>query len=431
MREQRRGIGRGAVALAAAAAVLAGAAGTAGAAPAPAPASAPATFGITTPDAPAGGGATHTVTVNAAKKGRFELHMEPAEGFRWWDLVDEAPKLRRSTPTGGPEVCREEPYENGEALAVCDLPPGEHTLTYTVAPTPDMEAWGVEVNVYFRPDEGSPAATGQSVFHVLGDDPVEKSYRVFGRDAGGRLWSHQTLSKDTPPLDPWWRQDHGSGWGAYDAVTKLAPIATDNRGGGVVAREPNGTLWYYPPSGVKWTDRVLKPRVRVGTGWSAYNSVRGTGDVTGDGHADLVARDMAGVLWLYRGTGVETAPFAARTRVGSGWQVYNAMTGGVDSTGDGHADLYARDSAGALWLYQGTGDPARPYAPRIQAGRSGWNAYTAIIAPGDGHPDGRGALLVRDREGVLYWYQGTGDASAPLRARTPAAARSQPYNAWM
>lgn len=429
MREQqRRGIGRGAVALAAAAAMLAGAAGAAGAAPAPGG----ATFGITTPDAPAGGGVTHTVKVHAAQKGRFELHMEPAEGFRWWDLTGEAPDLRRSTPTGAPgAACREEPYENGEDLAVCDLPAGEHTLTYTVNPAPDMEAWGVEVNVGFRPDGGSPASTGQSVFHVLSDNPVEKSYRVFGRDAAGRLWSHQTLPTDTEPLDPWWRQDHGSGWGAFDAVTKLSPIGTDNRGGGVVAREPNGTLWYYPASGVKWTDRVFKPRVKVGTGWSAYNSVRGTGDVTGDGHPDLVARDPSGVLWLYRGTGVESAPFAARVRVGSGWQVYNALTGGVDSTGDGHADLFARDTSGALWLYQGTGDPARPYAPRLKAGTSGWNAYTAVIAPGDGGPDGRGALLVRDRDGVLYWYRGTGNASAPLENRTPAAAPSQPYNAWM
>jgi hypothetical protein len=397
-----------------------------------APAGTAATLALDTPDAPAGGTATHTVTVNAPVAGRFELTMEPAEGFRWWNLTTEAPELRRGPLTGGTGVtCREEPFENGEERAVCDVPAGTSTLTYPVRPTETMEAWGVEVNAGFQPTGGSVTTTGQSVFRVLSDDPVEMSYRVFGRDETGRLYSHETLSQDREPLDPWARQDHGSGWDAFDAVTKLSPIGVDNRGGGVVAREPSGTLWYYPASGAKWTERVFEPRVRVGTGWSAYTSVRGAGDVTGDGHADLVARDGDGVLWLYQGTGEDAVPFRARTRVGSGWQVYTALTGGVDSTGDGRADLFARDAAGALWLYQGTGDPARPYAARIQVGRSGWDAYTAIIAPGDGSPAGRGALLARDRQGVLYWYRGTGKATSPFEGRTKAADRTQPYGAWM
>ncbi|MEU2182289.1 FG-GAP-like repeat-containing protein [Streptomyces thermolilacinus] len=429
--------------MAAAVAMLVTGAGVAGAAPAsPAsPAGAQATLSLVTPDAPVGGSVTHTVTVSAAEKGRFELHMEPAQGFRWWNTGTEAPQLRRATPTGGPGVsCREEPHENGEGLAVCDLPAGQSTLTYTVSPEPRMEAWGIEVHARFQPGGAAVAASARSEFRVLGGDPVERSYRVFGRDKSGRLYSHETLadgarmdihSPSFHLVDPWLRQDHGSGWGAFDAITKLSPIATDNRGGGVVAREPNGTLWYYPASGEKWTNRVFKPRVRVGTGWSVYNSVRGAGDVTGDGHPDLIARDTAGVLWLYRGTGVEAAPFAARTRVGSGWQVYNALTGGVDSTSDGHADLFARDTAGALWLYQGTGDPARPYGPRTKVGLAGWNAYTAIIAPGVGAPAGRGSLLVRDREGRMYWYYGTGDASGPLGNRRQATPTSQPYDAWM
>ncbi|MFF8386917.1 FG-GAP-like repeat-containing protein [Streptomyces kanasensis] len=190
------------------------------------------------------------------------------------------------------------------------------------------------------------------------------------------------------------------------AVWKCWATASSNRGGGVVAREPSGTLWYYPALGKRYgSTGAFKPRVRVGTGWSVYSSVRGTGDVTGDGHADLIARDKAGVLWLYRGTGVEARPFATRTKVGSGWQVYNALTGGVDVTRDGHADLYARDTSGVLWLYRSTGDAARPYAPRLKVA-TGWGAHTAIIAPGDGSTVGKGALLPRDKEGRLWWYRG-------------------------
>ncbi|WP_322899750.1 FG-GAP-like repeat-containing protein, partial [Actinacidiphila rubida] len=60
-------------------------------------------------------------------------------------------------------------------------------------------------------------------------------------------------------------------------------------------------------------------------GWNAYTLMAGTGDVTGDGRADLVARDASGALWLYKGTGSASAPFAARTKVGAGWNTYNAL----------------------------------------------------------------------------------------------------------
>jgi hypothetical protein len=46
-------------------------------------------------------------------------------------------------------------------------------------------------------------------------------------------------------------------------------------------------------------------------------------------------------------------------------------------TGDGHADLVARDSHGVLWLYKGTGKASAPYAPRVEIG-SGWNTYKLI-----------------------------------------------------
>jgi hypothetical protein len=48
--------------------------------------------------------------------------------------------------------------------------------------------------------------------------------------------------------------------------------------------------------------------------------------VTGDGKADLLARDPAGSLWLYRGTGSTAAPFLARTYIGAGWSIYGALT---------------------------------------------------------------------------------------------------------
>jgi hypothetical protein len=41
------------------------------------------------------------------------------------------------------------------------------------------------------------------------------------------------------------------------------------------------------------------------------------GDFNGDRNPDLLARDAAGVLWLYPGLG--TGQFASRVRISAGW----------------------------------------------------------------------------------------------------------------
>ncbi|MBQ0891366.1 VCBS repeat-containing protein, partial [Streptomyces sp. RM72] len=118
-------------------------------------------------------------------------------------------------------------------------------------------------------------------------------------------------------------------------------------------------------------------RTRVGGGWNTYSSLTSAGDLTGDSRPDLIARDSAGVLWLYQGTGSASAPYAARTRVGGGWNTYSSLTSAGDLTGDSRPDLIARDSAGVLWLYQGTGNASAPYAARTRVG-GGWNTYNVL-----------------------------------------------------
>jgi serine protease len=66
--------------------------------------------------------------------------------------------------------------------------------------------------------------------------------------------------------------------------------------------------------------------------------------------------------------------------IGSGWNSMSAIVGPGDFNGDGHADLFARDAAGHLWLYPGSGSGG--FAARTVAG-SGWNSMTAIVGPGD------------------------------------------------
>ncbi|MEU3604543.1 VCBS repeat-containing protein [Streptomyces sp. NPDC035033] len=147
-----------------------------------------------------------------------------------------------------------------------------------------------------------------------------------------------------------------------------------------------------------------------GGGWQVYNRLVGPGDLSGDGKSDLLARDASGVLYLYRGNGAGTG-FSSRVRVGSGWNAYNQILGAGDYTGDGRADVLARDGSGTLFLYRGTGSATAPFAGRVKIG-GGWGTYSKLVAPGDISGDGRADLLAVTASGDLYRYLGTGTNSA-------------------
>jgi hypothetical protein len=48
------------------------------------------------------------------------------------------------------------------------------------------------------------------------------------------------------------------------------------------------------------------------------------GDFSGDGKADLLARDRSGRLWMYPGTGKGT--LGKRVQVGTGWSGMTAIS---------------------------------------------------------------------------------------------------------
>ncbi|MGG8408260.1 hypothetical protein ACM614_17475 [Streptomyces sp. 12297] len=59
--------------------------------------------------------------------------------------------------------------------------------------------------------------------------------------------------------------------------------------------------------------------------WKGYTAFSAPGDLDSDRKADLVARDAAGVLWLLKGTGDASAPYAKRVKIGGGWNKYGSL----------------------------------------------------------------------------------------------------------
>ncbi|MER7758590.1 FG-GAP-like repeat-containing protein [Streptomyces sp. NPDC097619] len=164
-----------------------------------------------------------------------------------------------------------------------------------------------------------------------------------------------------------------------------------------------------------WNNHLYIEGRDIGSGWAAYNAILGAGDLNGDGRADLLARDKAGgAMYLYRGNG--KGGVSARLKVGSGWGGFTKLTGAGDLTGDGRADLVARDRSGNLYLYAGTGSASAPFKGKVRIG-TGYNAYRHLVVTGDLTGDGRADLVATDSSGNLWRYASYGNGKLTARAK--------------
>ncbi|MEU7032417.1 N-acetylmuramoyl-L-alanine amidase [Streptomyces sp. NPDC046237] len=247
-------------------------------------------------------------------------------------------------------------------------------------------------------------------------------YNLLARDASGVLYQYQGRGSATAPFLTRYRV--GSGWNMFNTITPMTALRADGTGD-MVARDAAGVLWYYQGTGNP--SAPFKARLKTGGGWQIYDRILGARDLSGDSIPDLIAREKSGVLWFYKGTGNPASPFAARVKVGGGWQTYNQLVSTGDLNADGKADLVARDGSGNLWFYKGTGSTTAPYAARTMVG-SGWQTYNQLVGPSDLNADGKVDLVGRDGSGTLWFYKGTGSATAPFAARTKVGSGWQIYN---
>jgi hypothetical protein len=173
----------------------------------------------------------------------------------------------------------------------------------------------------------------------------------------------------------------------------------------VLTVHPDGRLLMYRGNGSGgWLTGSADP---IGSGWGSFTAFMAPGDFSGDGHPDVLVRAPDGRLLMYRGNGRGGWATGVAQQVGSGWQDFTALLAPGDFSGDGRPDVLARQSNGALLMYRGDGDGGWLTGRAEQIG-SGWQPFSAIIPGGDFSGDGKPDVLAVHPDGRLLMYRGNG-----------------------
>ena len=150
-----------------------------------------------------------------------------------------------------------------------------------------------------------------------------------------------------------------TGWAAGNYTMLLADV-TGDQGADLIAKDNTSGDWFVAPS----NGTAFCPASTAWlTGWAAGNYQLLTGDVNGDGKADIVPVDTAsGTAYVALSTGTQFVPTS--TAWLTGWAAGNYTMLLADVTGDQRADLIAKDNTSGDWFVApSNGTALRPRAP--------------------------------------------------------------------
>ncbi|MET7618912.1 FG-GAP-like repeat-containing protein [Streptomyces sp. NPDC005408] len=229
---------------------------------------------------------------------------------------------------------------------------------------------------------------------------ISATWNGMGDDGKPLPAAHYTWTLSADPGD-------GSGREVQSGIVQLADVSLPLRdyngnGAGELFTVAGGTLG----AEENFTGGSAGASRTTSTGWSDINHVVPFGDLDADGCNDVVVRTTTGDLYRYsakcKGVVSTTSP---KAKIGAGFNTFDTVLNSGDMTGDGRADLLARQrSTGDLYLYADNG------AGGIKAGvkiPGKWDGLR-LIGAGDLNGDGRGDLLTLGTDGTLSRHSATG-----------------------
>jgi hypothetical protein len=174
--------------------------------------------------------------------------------------------------------------------------------------------------------------------------------------------------------------------------------------GDILARDAgNGQLKVYPHSGTYQGTATFQSPVTINHGWGGFRWI-GQGDITGDKLADVVYVDSGGVMRVaaHSGSFSGTGTLLAAQVIGTGWNI-NDLIFTYDYNADGFDDVFARRAGtGDTYIYfnngglSGTG--TLQAAQLLLSGPAGADVDQSMGEfTGDGSPD----MLLVQTDGVL------------------------------
>lgn len=205
----------------------------------------------------------------------------------------------------------------------------------------------------------------------FGDLDGDRCNDVLVRFAGGALRAYRPGCGKAVTPSTAYTSLGTSGWTQYDVLTSPGDVSGDGRADLIARQATTGDVYLYKAT----STGKLATRVKIASKWTGYKKVLGAGDLNGDGHGDLLAQDRSNELWRYDGTGA--GGFKARVKVFDDWGAsYDTVVGVGDLTGDGRADLVSRDSSGNAWRNNGNGNGTFGGRTKIA---TGWQGYKGLF----------------------------------------------------